>query len=136
MYRRRITTTDHELWDGRRVWVWGSIDGLPAWPWKQAPAGLATRAQLHEQGLQLSRHQDPYGVLFWRSRRFGARTANLYRLDQARPRQPFTPARRAALTLAYLARHQCCRGHEAGHYVDPQSRLCRDCREVPEQAAA
>lgn len=119
---RRVTTTDFELWDGRRWWVWGRIDGLPAFEYGHAPTGLATLSQLHQRGLQRRRGQEPYAVLFWRG---GRRTATLWRVDQAVPLQPFTSRRRAALALAYLARHQCARGHEADHYVDPSSRLCR-----------
>lgn len=106
-----------ELWDGRRVWSWGSVDGLPAWRWGWAPSGVVTRRQLHEQGLQRARRQDPVGVLTWFSRRWGPRTANLYRVDQAVAKQPFTSRRRASLTLAYLAQHVCRCGREHDYYA-------------------
>lgn len=108
--------TETELWDGRRVWSWGLVDGLPAWRWGWAPSGVATRRQLHEQGLQLARRQEPAGVLIWKSR-FGQRTANLYREDQAVRLQEFTPRRRASLTLAYLAQHVCRCGREHDYYA-------------------
>lgn len=106
--------TEVELWDGRIVWCWGTVDGLPAFRWGHVPDGLLTLAQLHERDLQRRRRQDPYAVLVWRG---GRRTANLWRVDQAVPRQPFTPRRRASLTLAYLAQHVCRCGREHDYYA-------------------
>lgn len=127
--RRKIT--DVELWDGRTVWSWGTIDGLPAFKWGWAPEGLATRDQLHgmEPQLQLSRNQDPYAVLIWNGP-YGFRTADLYRTDQAAPKQPFTFRRKASLTLAYLAHFWCTSGHEVDRYVHPRHRMCADCLEA------
>lgn len=98
-----------ELWDGRHAWCWGYVDGLPAFRWGWAPTGLATRRQLQQRRLRRSRGQDPYGVLVWNSRRFGSRTADLYRVDQAIPSREMTPRWRASLAMAYLA-HCTCRG--------------------------
>lgn len=106
---RTTSIQNHELWDGRNVWCWGAIDGLPAFKYGWAPDGMATRNQLQQRRLRRSRGQDPYGVLFWHSKRFGQRTANLYRLDQAIPSRPMTPRWRASLAMAYLA-HCTCRG--------------------------
>lgn len=111
------TITPAELWDGRHVWSWGTIDGLPAFRWGHVPGGLVTLSQLHQRGMQRRRGQEPYAVLVWRSRRFGQRIANLWRVDQAIPRQPFTPRRRAALTMAYLTRFRCLCGRELDHYA-------------------
>lgn len=137
MPRRKITNTDFELWDGRRWWIWGEIDGLPAFRYGHAPPGLATRDQLHAMSpkRQLSRGQDPYAVLFWHSTRFGRRTANLYRIDLTRPAFPETPARQRARHRAYLARFQCSRGHRSTHYVHPQHQLCGPCLDEFEEAA-
>ena len=63
-------------------------------------------------------------MLIWRRAR---RTATLWRVDESVPRQPFTPRRRAALTLAYLAHFRCARGHESEHYVHPHYGLCTTC---------
>ncbi|MEU5852514.1 RRQRL motif-containing zinc-binding protein [Saccharopolyspora shandongensis] len=124
------TLTNVELWDGRNVWCHGRIDGLPAFKWGQAPAGLATLAQLHAATpkLQRRRGQDPYAVLFWWSRRFGRRTANLYRVDQAVPAQPMTPRRHEALFKAYLA-HFICRscGQEQAEYLPTTTWMCPAC---------
>jgi hypothetical protein len=64
-------------------------------------------------------------VLVWRG---GRRTANLWRVDQAVPRQSFTPRRRAALTLAYLAQHVCKCGQERDYYARVHG--CDDCAAV------
>lgn len=126
---RTASIQDHELFDGRHVWCWGAIDGLPAFKYGWAPSGLATRRQLQAQRLR-RRGQDPYGVLFWHSRRFGARTAELYRIDQAIPSREMTPRWRAALAMAYLA-HCTCRGcgHEHNGYLPTSSWRCSEtCR--------
>lgn len=136
MSRRTITDTAFELWDGRRWWVWGTEDGLPAFTYGNAPSGLATRAQLHEQGRRLARNQDPYAVLVWRSSRFGKQTANLYRLDESIEAYPETPARKAARRKAYESRFRCARGHRASHYVDPETRLCGQHRDAIGEVAA
>lgn len=130
MGRRRVTDTAFELWDGRHWWKWGEIDGLPAFAYGHAPSGLATRAQLHQQGRRLARNQDPYAVLFWQSSRFGRRTANLYRADESIPAYPETPARQESRRRAYAARFRCARGHRSDRYVDPETRLCGPCRDV------
>lgn len=120
---------DLELWDGRHVWSWGTLDGLPVFKWGHVPDGLLTLAQLHdhEPPLQRRRGQEPYAVLAWRG---GRRTASLWRVDQAVPRQTFTPARRAALTLAYLANCRCRCGRELDYYARVHG--CAECdgREV------
>lgn len=130
MPRRKIENC--ELWDGRNVWCWGQIDGLPAFKWGWAPDGLATRDQIHRMSpkRQLSRGQDPYAVLFWHSSRFGFRTANLYRVDQTRRAFPETPARRRARRQAYLAHFQCAAGHRSPRYVHPTYRLCDACMDA------
>lgn len=116
------TIQNHELWDGRVTWSWGRIDGLPAFRWGWAPDGLLTLAQLHWIGLQRRCGQEPYGVLVWGR----GRTANLWRVDEAVPRQPFTPRRRASLTLAYLANLTCWCGRECEYYVRVHG--CEACR--------
>ncbi|MCI2423890.1 hypothetical protein MOQ72_41470 [Saccharopolyspora sp. K220] len=124
--------TEVELWDGRVVWSWGRVDGLPAFTWGNAPEGLVTLAQLHAGGLQRCRGQEPFAVLVWRG---GSRTANLWRADEAVPLQEFTPRRRAALTLAYLAQHVCACGVEHDYYARVHG--CVDCcPEAAEEATA
>lgn len=120
MGRRKIDIV--ELWDGRTAWCWGRTDGLPAFRWGHVPDGLLTLAQLHKRDLQRRRGQEPYGVLVWRGDR---RTANLWRVDQAVARQPFTPRRQASLTLAYLAQHFCACGQEHDYYARVHG--CADC---------
>lgn len=116
-----MALTEVALWDGRVVWSWGSVEGVPAFHWGWAPEGLLTLAQLHAQGLQRHRGQEPYAVLVWRG---GRRTASLYRADQAVRLQEFTERRRASLTLAYLAQHVCC-GREHDYYA--RALGCSEC---------
>lgn len=120
---------DYELWDGSATWCWGTVDGLPAFKYGWAPSGLATRAQLQQRRLRRSRGQEPYGVVFWRSARFGFRVVDLYRVDQAIPSRPMSPRWRASLSLAYLA-HCTCRvcGREADGYLPTSIWACALCR--------
>ncbi|KJK58345.1 RRQRL motif-containing zinc-binding protein [Saccharothrix sp. ST-888] len=99
----------------------------PAYRWRCAPDGLATRRQLRAQGLRPG-GQDPAAEIEWRSRKArrcgGKRVAYLYRVDLARPVRPMTPGRARALAAAILARRTCpaCR-RDAG-YVIPRSLGC------------
>lgn len=122
------TIEDHALWDGRTVWCWGHIDGLPAFKYGWAPDGLATRSQFQQRRLRRSRGQDPYAVLFWRSRRFGFNAVDLYRVDQAIPSREMTPRWRASLTMAYLAHCTCCVcGREHDGYLPTSEWRCSGC---------
>lgn len=125
----RITDTSYELWDGRHWLIWGHIDGLPAFAYRHAPDGLATRAQLNRNGRRRARGQEPYAVLCWNSARFGFRTANLYRLDQTLPSRRMSPRWRAAITQMYLAHCTCrCCGTETDGYLPTSVWTCLDCR--------
>ncbi|MFF4653701.1 RRQRL motif-containing zinc-binding protein [Streptomyces sp. NPDC001380] len=93
---------------------------IPAYRWRCAPLGLATRRQLRAVGLRPG-GQDPVAEIVWRR---GRRTAHLYRVDQAAPVRPMTPGRVRALAAAMRARRTCpdC-GRDAG-YVIPRSLGC------------
>lgn len=111
------------LWDGRQVP--GTRRGdLVVFRFGQAPAGLATRRQLRAMGKRPG-GQDITGVIEWRR---GRRWAGLYRIDQARPVRPLTPARRAAIDVALTARRTCrtC-GQDAGYYLPRSIRQCWPC---------
>jgi hypothetical protein len=64
----------------------GELFGLPTWPWRMAPAGMATRRQLAAAGLRPN-GQEPAGQVCWLSRRHSAgrrartRLALLYRVE-------------------------------------------------------
>ncbi|MCX4590838.1 hypothetical protein OG819_14055 [Streptomyces sp. NBC_01549] len=105
----------------------GSQFGIPTYPWRYAPKGLATRRQLRAQGLRPGGQQIAAQVLRPRYRR-GPLTAYLYRIDRAKPVRPMTPARWAALAKANLARRTCpkCRT-DAGYVIPTSLGMCVPC---------
>ncbi|WP_369361237.1 RRQRL motif-containing zinc-binding protein [Streptomyces sp. cg2] len=104
----------------------GERFGIPTYPLRLAPEGLATRRQLRAKGLRPG-GQDIAAQLMW-PRRGGTGTAYLYQVDRARPVRPMTPGRWRAHAAMMLARRTCpCCGRDAG-YVIPTSRgHCTGC---------
>ncbi|MGA5559249.1 RRQRL motif-containing zinc-binding protein [Streptomyces lavendulocolor] len=76
---------------------------LPAYRWRQAGAGLATRRQLPEMGLRPG-GQGPVARIECRC---GKRFAWLYRIDLAKPKFAITLAKEAAPDKAMAARQTC-----------------------------
>lgn len=115
-----------QLWDGRHV-PGRTRGGLLVFGFRQAPAGLATRRQLRAMGRRPG-GQDITAVIEWRR---GRRWAGLYRIDQALPVRPVTPAKRAALDAALTARRTCrtC-GQDAGYYLPRSVRQCWPCHQA------
>lgn len=106
-------------------------NGMPTYPYRLAPADLATRRQLRARGLRPGR-QPIAAQLVWRR---GARVAYLYRLDLARPAAPFTAARRRALDLANAARRRCPTCHaDAGYVIPPSVGQCNRCDGIPAES--
>ncbi len=109
----------------------GRLYGLPTYPWRGAPPGLATYRQLAAQGLRPG-GQDPVAQLLRprRSRR-GPLIGYLYAIDAAVPRREVTEAMRRAVRVAIAAKRRChgCR-RDVG-YITPlrTGRLCWDCAE-------
>jgi hypothetical protein len=83
----------------------GTRHGLPTFPYHWAPDGLATRRQLRAAGLRPN-GQPVFAQILWRHRK-QIRTAYLYRLDQAKPKRPATPAQLQAVAKALTARRTC-----------------------------
>ncbi|MCL7424245.1 MULTISPECIES: RRQRL motif-containing zinc-binding protein [unclassified Streptomyces] len=85
----------------------GARHGIPTYPWKLAPDGLATRRQLRAQGLRPG--GQPVAAQAMRiNRRTGTpRVAYLYRVDLALPVRPMTSRKWGALALAMHARCTC-----------------------------
>src|SRR4051812_12060232 len=85
----------------------GARYGIPTYPWRLAPDGLATRWQLRAQGLRPG--GQPIAAQAMRiNRRTGTpRVAYLYREDRALPVRPMTSRKWGALALAMLARQTC-----------------------------
>ncbi|MGY4971625.1 RRQRL motif-containing zinc-binding protein [Streptomyces nigrescens] len=111
--------------------------GVPTYPWRLAPDGLATRAQLRARGLRPG-GQEIAAQILWRSRRArgGIRAAYLYRIDQAKPVRPMTPAKWAALAKANAARRTCpaC-GRDAGYTLPTSLGVCVPCADALALAA-
>lgn len=106
----------------------GTRYGFPTFPYHCAPAGLATVRQLRAAGLRPGGH-DPVAQILWRHRR-QRRVAFLYRLDLAKAKRTATPAQRAAITKALLARRTCrvC-DQVKPYYIPRRYGECLDCHE-------
>ncbi|MEV7343943.1 RRQRL motif-containing zinc-binding protein [Streptomyces sp. NPDC093544] len=105
----------------------GARYGIPTFPWRMAPDGMVTRRQLRARGLRPGGQPIAGQVLRPRYRR-GPLVAYLYRLDCAKPVRPMTPAKRAALAKANLARRTCpqCRT-DAGYVIPASLGTCVPC---------
>ena len=105
----------------------GARFGIPTFPWRCAPEGYATLRQLRARGLRPGGQPVAAQVLRPRYRR-GPLVAYLYRLDQAKPVRPMTPAKRAALDKANAARRTCpqCRT-DAGYVIPVSLGVCVPC---------
>jgi hypothetical protein len=114
----------------------GSQFGIPTYPWRYAPEGLATRRQLRACGLRPGGQLVAAQVLRPRYRR-GPLTAYLYRIDQAKPVRPMTPGKQAALAKAMRARRTCpaCQT-DAGYVIPTSLGMCVSCAYPEEQRAA
>lgn len=107
----------------------GEKYGIPTFPFKMAPSGLATIRQLRADGLRPG-GQSVVAQVMWRK---GKRVAYLYRIDLAKPKRTATPAQRAALDRALLARRVCptC-GRTKSYFIPRRTGACLDC--IPEGA--
>lgn len=114
----------------------GQVHGIPTYPWRLAPDGLATRRQLRARDLSPGGQPIAAQLLRPRRRREPL-VAYLYRLDQAKKVRPMTPGRWAALAKANLARRTCPRCRTDAGYVIPTSLgMCVPCAYPEEQRAA
>lgn len=99
--------------------------GLPTYPWRHAPEGLATVRQLRAAGLRPG-GQEPAAQIRRGARLYGL----LYRVDLAKPKRTASPAWLASTRAATRAR-MVCRG-KCGRQLDyiPPKRTgyaCLDC---------
>ncbi|MGW1804342.1 RRQRL motif-containing zinc-binding protein [Streptomyces sp. NPDC002078] len=114
----------------------GARYGVPTYPWRLAPDGLATRRQLRARGLRPG--GQPVAAQILRPRhRCGPLVAYLYRLDKAKPVRPMTEAKRRALECALRARRICpqCR-RDAGYVIPASLGACVPCTYPDDQRAA
>jgi hypothetical protein len=103
----------------------GAKYGIPTYPFKMAPTGLATLRQLHAENLRPG-GQDVAAQLMWRR---GKRVAYLYRIDLAKPKRVASPAQLAALDKANRAKRVCpvC-GHLQPYQIPRRTGACLDCQ--------
>jgi len=81
--------------------------GIPSYPWRWAPEGLATRRQLRSMGLRPA-GQQPCGQVLRPSRDKNApKAAYLYRIDLAAPVREMTPGRWRTHTAMMRVRRTC-----------------------------
>ncbi|MFE6177834.1 RRQRL motif-containing zinc-binding protein [Streptomyces sp. NPDC056464] len=113
----------------------GARYGVPTYPWRLAPDGLATRRQLRAEGLRPG--GQPIAAQAMRiNRRTGTpRVAYLYRVDRALPVRPMTSRKWGALALAMLARRTCpaCR-LDVGYCIPRSHGICGLCLAVQDAA--
>jgi hypothetical protein len=104
----------------------GTRYGLPTFPWRTAPDGLATRRQLAAAGLRPGR-QPIAAQVMWRGRGCD-RVAYLYRVELARPKRAATVRQLAALNRAMTARRTCpdC-GQDRGYVLPARYGCCVPC---------
>lgn len=114
----------------------GERFGLPTYPWKLAPDGLATRRQLRAHDLRPGGQEIAAQLLRPRRQREPL-TAYLYRVDLAKPVRPMTLAKHAALAKANRARRTCpeC-ARDAGYVIPTSLGMCAPCAFPESQNAA
>ncbi|MFF8996183.1 RRQRL motif-containing zinc-binding protein [Streptomyces sp. NPDC014983] len=120
----------------------GAEYGIPTYPRRLAPEGLATRRQLRAQGLRPN-GQDVAAQILWHGRRNPltrlrpVRVAYLYRIDLAAPVRPMTPGRQRAVAAMLRARRTCPLCQVTHPYVIPTSLgCCPGCADAPAALAA
>ena len=112
----------------------GSRYGIPTYPWRMAPAGLATRRQLAAEGLRPG-GQPVTAQIMWRGRNRRIRVAYLYPTAFAKPKRQPTPAQLAALGRALAARRLCpeC-GADPGYVLPARLGMCLPCAGLAQAA--
>ncbi|MEU9233366.1 RRQRL motif-containing zinc-binding protein [Streptomyces subrutilus] len=110
--------------------------GIPTYPWRLAPEGLATRRQLRAEGLRPGGQPIAAQLLRPRFRREPL-VAYLYRVDLAKPVRPMTSRKWGALALAMLARRTCPQcSTDAGYVIPASLGMCVPCAYPEEQRVA
>lgn len=100
--------------------------GVPTYPFRMAPDGLATRRQLAARGLRPG-GQEPVARIVWRK---GRRFADLYRVEAALPKRTPSSAVLAALVKAMIPRRTCAEcGQVKDYCVSTRTGVCGACME-------
>lgn len=115
----------------------GEVYGLPTYPWRCAPAGLATRRQLAALGLRPAGQSPAAQCLRPRyghaGRTRGPLVAYLYRLDLSAPKREMTPGRWRAVRAMVRARMVCATCGRSLDYIPAAyvGHQCWDCADRP-----
>ncbi|RBM05655.1 RRQRL motif-containing zinc-binding protein [Streptomyces sp. PT12] len=118
-----MTTAYAEVYDPT-----GAVHGIPTYPWRWAPDGLATRRQLRALGLRPGGQEPVAQVMRLRRRGRAPLVGYLYRTASALPVRPMTAARWRAIEAALKARRTCpdC-GHEQPYCIPRSLGCCLTC---------
>jgi hypothetical protein len=118
-----MTTAYAEVWDPT-----GEVHGIPTYPWRAAPEGLATERQLRARGLRPGGQEPAAQVMRLRRRGRGPLIGYLYRIDRAKKVRPMTPGRWRAIHAMMRARRTCptCR-HEQPYCIPTSLGTCLGC---------
>ncbi|BCL23010.1 RRQRL motif-containing zinc-binding protein [Streptomyces tuirus] len=115
----------------------GARYGIPTYPFRLAPDGLATRRQLRAKGLRPGGQPIAAQVMRANRRAGGVQVAYLYWIDLAKPVRPMTSRKWGALALAMLARRTCPRCLlDVGYCIPRSYGICGMCLVAEEQRAA
>lgn len=104
----------------------GTRYGLPTYPRRCAPEGLATRRQLAAAGLRPG-GSPVVAQLMWPRPRGQVGVAYLYDLGAAVPKRAPTPGNRRAVAAMLTARSTCSTCHVVYEYCLPAGRVCWTC---------
>ncbi|GAA1954687.1 RRQRL motif-containing zinc-binding protein [Catenulispora subtropica] len=105
----------------------GKHFGIPTYPWRMAPEGLATRRQLATAGLR------PGGApvvaqIMWPRGGEQVGVAYLYDLTAAVPKRPFTAGLGRSVAAMLAARSTCGSCGTVYKYCLPKSQDCWRCQ--------
>ena len=113
----------------------GGRDGLPMYPWRSGPLGLATRRQLRDRGLCPG--GPPIAVEVMRRRRGDEVVAELYDVATARPDRTAARGLLTVVARALESRRTCPTCAEVRDCVIPRRKgECLDCAAPPPGSAA
>lgn len=104
----------------------GTRYGIPTYPWRCAPDGLATRRQLAAAGLRPGGSPVVAQVL-WPRARGEVGTAYLYAVAAAVPKRAPTAGNRRAVAAMLAARSTCRTCATVYAYCLPAGRVCWSC---------
>lgn len=104
----------------------GAVHGLPTYPWRCAPEGLATRRQLAAAGLRPG-GAAPVAQLMWPRRGDEVGVAYLYDVAAAVPKRKPTEGNLRAVAAMFAARATCLTCEKVYGYCLPTGRVCWSC---------